>query len=574
MATKQKVTFFDDTLFELNQSTYNDGASGTQGQLSSAGIYFTPAETNPENTDSPHHIAHNGHIYTLGPTVNSKSSGSIECTSPGDSITNIPNSLNTLTANNNIYVVTKVDTDRFKKQLTYTLERLDLSGIVTTINALASNIVSLQNKIDNITGNVTNLTSFTLTLAKKNNKNNNLITTSKYVIGETAYLGHTNEEPSSATIGGFVDVSTSSISNATVNTVNEVTYIVFNSTATNGSVTAYLTTGVNLAEKCSSTISNVSVSNIPITLSFSYSISNMNYTISGLSLQNKISVLGGNKQKIINYIENNNSTIKNYYNITDVKTSFVSIDSSTIKDELIATRVYNSNSALTYLPLSVDMVIKNYKLTLAYNSNTAYINILNETQTGSLDQTLATLINNSAEWYDAKSIIPVIQSSLSNSSYTVTFKYNSNTFTENSTVNNIIKTTSTKTYNIPQITVTISKEEEPVDRNIYTNFTGSGSSTVLTEPFCENSYLKVLPPDFDMSTVNNMGDEDWNKFQNSYVIKTNDIENLFFYIPVATYINGLTSKISEYRSPEYIEENNVYILTSTGYKGLYIKALQ
>lgn len=553
---KQKVTFFDDTNFELSTSTYNDGVTSSQGQLSPAGIYFTPAESNPENTYTQHHIAHNGHIYTLGPSIASNKDGVINCSYSGEPVIGVPSSLNTLTTNNNIFVLTKVISDRYDKKITYTLQQLDLSGIINTINSLSTNIVSLQEQINNISGNVSSLTSFTLTLSKKDNSGK-LIKTNKYVLGETAYIGYANPIPETATIGNFVYISSNASAYFVGDNNTQKAYISFNSLLNNGSVSAKLTTGSNLLNTCASSTSGIYVANIPISLTFngSYSIQQKQYTVNNLSLTNNISVLGTEKNNIESYI-NTDEIINIYYDIDDIKTNNTPIDSSSISGSKVSTIVYNGNNSYTYIPLNVDLHLVKYKLTLTYNSSNAYININNETE--SLNSTtLQSLVKDSSQWTGDKNII----NNINNEDYTATFD---NNIAIEDNITEIISKTKTKNHEI-NINVTLSKDDEPVDRNIYKN----GNEGVLYNELFENSYTKVFLPSDSSFVVGNPVDP-------SYMITVPTGQDaLFFYVPIIAYTNSIDQKYQMYiTSTQHTTYTNVYYMTGVSGMFLYIKSLK
>lgn len=130
-----KVTFFDTTYFKLadtNTEGCKDFVSTDEGTtLSDAGIYFTPKynKTKTDINTKVHHIAHNGHIYTLGTDV-------IKIETNGNKITD---------TNSNISLVTSLSADRFEKIISYYVSTIDFSFIF-------EKLVDLQNQIDDLKG--------------------------------------------------------------------------------------------------------------------------------------------------------------------------------------------------------------------------------------------------------------------------------------------------------------------------------------------------------------------------------------------------------------------------------------
>ena len=135
MSEIKKVTFFDTTYFKLadtNTEGCKDFVSTDKGTtLSDAGIYFTPKydETKTDINTKVHHIAHNGHIYTLGTDV-------IKIETNENKITD---------TNSRISLVTSLSADIFEKTISYYVSTIDFSFIF-------EKLVDLQNQIDDLKG--------------------------------------------------------------------------------------------------------------------------------------------------------------------------------------------------------------------------------------------------------------------------------------------------------------------------------------------------------------------------------------------------------------------------------------
>ena len=136
-----KVTFFDNTYFKLDESikdkeckdfvTANDTTS-----LSYNGIYFTPKydETKPDINTKVHHIAHNGHIYTLGTDV-----------------IKIENNENKITdTNSRISLVTSLSADRFEKTISYYVSTIDFSNILNRLSELERIVYGPEPSIESL----------------------------------------------------------------------------------------------------------------------------------------------------------------------------------------------------------------------------------------------------------------------------------------------------------------------------------------------------------------------------------------------------------------------------------------
>ena len=108
-----KVTFFDNTYFKLDESITDKACkdfvkADDTTTLSYNGIYFTPKydETKTDINTSVHHIAHNGHIYTLGSDVIEDNSSYYEI---NDTNTSVP-------------IISSLEANRFEKIIKYFLE--------------------------------------------------------------------------------------------------------------------------------------------------------------------------------------------------------------------------------------------------------------------------------------------------------------------------------------------------------------------------------------------------------------------------------------------------------------------
>lgn len=134
-----KVTFFDTTYFKLadtNTEGCKDFVSTDEGTtLSDAGIYFTPKydETKTINT-RVHHIAHNGHIYTLGSDVIEDNSSYYEI---NDTNTSVP-------------IISSLDANRFEKIIRYTSLNIDFSNILNRLSELERIVYGPEPIIDSL----------------------------------------------------------------------------------------------------------------------------------------------------------------------------------------------------------------------------------------------------------------------------------------------------------------------------------------------------------------------------------------------------------------------------------------
>lgn len=135
----KKVTFFDEVQIDFTNDDYYKDLSETQ--MISGGIYFSPASNN-ELSDTPHHIAHNNRIYTLGPDISVTDNGIINAANTNGVENNV-----VLNSNNNLTVITNITSDRFKKILNITTQKIDFSKIVNLINQLNTRISTLEEKL-------------------------------------------------------------------------------------------------------------------------------------------------------------------------------------------------------------------------------------------------------------------------------------------------------------------------------------------------------------------------------------------------------------------------------------------
>lgn len=137
-----KVTFFDTTYFKLadtNTEGCKDFVSTDEGTtLSDAGIYFTPKydETKTNINTRVHHIAHNGHIYTLGSDVIKENNEDIKVT------VDIDNSI--------IPIISSLEADRFEKIIKYTNLSIDFSNILNRLSDLERIVYGPEPTIDSL----------------------------------------------------------------------------------------------------------------------------------------------------------------------------------------------------------------------------------------------------------------------------------------------------------------------------------------------------------------------------------------------------------------------------------------
>ena len=138
-----KVTFFDTTYFKLadtNTEGCKDFVSTDEGTtLSDAGIYFTPKydETKTNINTRVHHIAHNGHIYTLGSDVIKKNKEEdIKVTVNKD--------------NSIIQLISSLEADRFEKIIEYASLSIDFSDILNRLSELERIVYGPEPIIDSL----------------------------------------------------------------------------------------------------------------------------------------------------------------------------------------------------------------------------------------------------------------------------------------------------------------------------------------------------------------------------------------------------------------------------------------
>ena len=135
-----KVTFFDTTYFKLadtNTEGCKDFVSTDEGTtLSDAGIYFTPKydKAKTDINTSVHHIAHNGHIYTLGSDV-------IKANNEEVTVNN---------ENSIIPIISSLEADRFEKIIKYTNLSIDFSNILNRLSELERIVYGPEPTIDSL----------------------------------------------------------------------------------------------------------------------------------------------------------------------------------------------------------------------------------------------------------------------------------------------------------------------------------------------------------------------------------------------------------------------------------------
>lgn len=135
-----KVTFFDTTYFKLadtNTEGCKDFVSTDEGTtLSDAGIYFTPKydETKTNINTRVHHIAHNGHIYTLGSDV-------IKANNEEVTVNN---------ENSIIPIISSLEADRFEKIIKYASLSIDFSDILNRLSELERIVYGPEPIIDSL----------------------------------------------------------------------------------------------------------------------------------------------------------------------------------------------------------------------------------------------------------------------------------------------------------------------------------------------------------------------------------------------------------------------------------------
>lgn len=140
MSTIKKVTFFDNTNFELDESITDKECkdfvtADDTTTLSYNGIYFTPKyDETKTDINTVHHIAHNGHIYTLGSDVIKKED--IKVTVNND--------------NSIIPIISSLEADRFEKIIKYTNLSIDFSNILNRLSDLERIVYGPEPTIDSL----------------------------------------------------------------------------------------------------------------------------------------------------------------------------------------------------------------------------------------------------------------------------------------------------------------------------------------------------------------------------------------------------------------------------------------
>lgn len=140
MSTIKKVTFFDNTNFKLDGSITDKECkdfvtADDTTTLSYNGIYFTPKyDETKTDINTVHHIAHNGHIYTLGSDVIKKED--IKVTVNND--------------NSIIPIISSLEADRFEKIIKYTNLSIDFSNILNRLSELERIVYGPEPTIDSL----------------------------------------------------------------------------------------------------------------------------------------------------------------------------------------------------------------------------------------------------------------------------------------------------------------------------------------------------------------------------------------------------------------------------------------
>lgn len=135
-----KVTFFDNTNFKLDGSITDKECkdfvtADDTTTLSYNGIYFTPKyDETKTDINTVHHIAHNGHIYTLGSDVIKKED--IKVTVNND--------------NSIIPIISSLEADRFEKIIKYTNLSIDFSNILNRLSDLERIVYGPEPTIDSL----------------------------------------------------------------------------------------------------------------------------------------------------------------------------------------------------------------------------------------------------------------------------------------------------------------------------------------------------------------------------------------------------------------------------------------
>lgn len=357
MAEKIKVVFFDDTDFNLNTSTV-DSVNG--GSMLDNGLYFSPS-------DSPqHHIAHFGHIYTLGSSVTEKSGNTMP-------IATIDTNTGKVNASN-VNVVSGMTSNVFNKNIEFTKSNIDLGAFVTAINLLVDKCNSLQNQIDNINSEQTIVTSFFVNNTRTGTTN----TPSYYIVGDklTVQLDKSSIQPSNAIYSGFGITDNGCLSNKTESSYS-IDAIITNS----GTITPFL-----YSPNTNNTVNGDSIHIIAKDPQIKYSgkyngtvLASGTYNYIGGSLQDSFSIIDNAiKTKISDtllstYVTNGTNekkTIGYYYNIESTSTT-TGNSSGTLFSNAI--RV---NTTPTYVSTSNILTVSKYIVRVSrsnYNDTTSYI---------------------------------------------------------------------------------------------------------------------------------------------------------------------------------------------------------
>lgn len=135
-----KVTFFDNTNFKLDESITDKECkdfvtADDTTTLSYNGIYFTPKyDETKTDINTVHHIAHNGHIYTLGSDVIKKED--IKVTVNND--------------NSIIPIISSLEANRFEKIIKYINLSIDFSDILNRLSELERIVYGPEPTIDSL----------------------------------------------------------------------------------------------------------------------------------------------------------------------------------------------------------------------------------------------------------------------------------------------------------------------------------------------------------------------------------------------------------------------------------------
>ena len=139
-----KVTFFNNTYFKLDESITDKECkdfvtADDTTTLSYNGIYFTPKydETKTDINTCVHHIAHNGHIYTLGSDVIKKNKEE-------------DNKVTVNKDNSIIPIISSLEADRFEKIIKYTNLSIDFSDILNRLSELERIVYGPEPTIDSL----------------------------------------------------------------------------------------------------------------------------------------------------------------------------------------------------------------------------------------------------------------------------------------------------------------------------------------------------------------------------------------------------------------------------------------